>query len=413
MNQSLAATGATGPALAEAFHAFTAAAGQLEFSYQQLHGEVIRLRQELEERNAALTSSLAENEKMRLALGRILETLPCGVVVVEPDHQVSFVNPETRRLLGNAADNVTLNEAAQMVLARLQHPEYAEQELCLNLSGKKRWLAVRSAPLYGPSVVIEPKPGAAEESGEDARSGQVLIIRDVTSQRDLEREREEARGLIALAEMSSVLAHEIRNPLGSMELLAGLLANSGNLSPEQEGFVEHLRAGVRSLSATLNNVLRVHTMGTAALSPLQLAPVLRDGIKFVEPLAEQVGVAFSLHEDLDDAEINGNAGELQQVLTNLALNAIRHMPEGGRVVVTATRQTKATCQVAAVEFTDTGCGIPAEYLENIFEAGFSTGQSAGLGLTVCRKIVQQHGGRIAVESQVGKGATFRMEFPIL
>ena len=228
----------------------------------------------------------------------------------------------------------------------------------------------------------------------------MLILRDATAQRDMDREREEARRLIALAEMSSVLAHEIRNPLGSLELLAGLLLNSSGLSSEQHKWIEHLQAGTRSLSATVNNVLRVHTIGTSVLVPLQLGPALREALTFVGPLAEQAGIALSLREELGSAEIMGNRAELQQVILNLALNAFRHTPGGGQVELAAVRGEKGGSCVAVVEFSDTGCGIAPENLPNIFETGFSTaGHSPGLGLAVCRKIVQQHGGTIDVGSR--------------
>src|ERR1044072_3007353 len=89
------------PALVDAFAAFTAAAGRLEGSYQQLQGEVIRLREELEQRNAALTASLAENQQMRSALSRIFEAMPSGVIVLNAGGEVTFKNPEALRLLGD------------------------------------------------------------------------------------------------------------------------------------------------------------------------------------------------------------------------------------------------------------------------------------------------------------------------
>ena len=406
MDRSIHSARVSEPSLADAFSVFTAAAGRLEFSYQQLQSEVVRLRQELEERNAALTSSLAENEKMRLALGRILEALPCGVVVLEPGGEVSFVNPETYRLLGGKSDTARLDQGIRTILARIRRSELAEQEFCLKVDDQKRWLVARCA-----------RRDELSEAGEsqERQDGQtVLIIRDITAQREMEREREEARRLLALAEMSSVLAHEIRNPLASMELFAGLLAESADSRDEERQWVEHLQVGIRSLSATVNNVLRVHTMGASAMVPLRLSDALHQGARFMAPLAEQAAIGLSLHDELDNCDIAGNAGELQQVVINLALNALRHTDAGGRLTITARRQSRAAGEVAIVEFADTGCGIKAEHLTNIFEAGFSSaGQSPGLGLAVCRKIVQQHGGSIAVESAVGKGATFRMEFPIL
>jgi len=89
-------------ALAEAFDAFMATAGRMEASYSQLQGEVARLRRELEERNAALTSSLAENKNIRAALKRILDALPCGVAVIDENAGVVLITPEAGRLLGIA-----------------------------------------------------------------------------------------------------------------------------------------------------------------------------------------------------------------------------------------------------------------------------------------------------------------------
>jgi len=394
------------PALADAFAAFTAAAGRLEFSYQQLQAEVARLREELEDRNAALTSSLAENEKMRLALGRILEALPCGVVVLEAGGAISFVNPETERLLGGAPESAKLNEALRAILARIEPSEPGEQELCLNRAGSKRWLVARWARRQDDTSAAGP--------ADDKKGQTVLIIRDVTAQREMEREREEARRLLALAEMSSVLAHEIRNPLASMELFAGLLKESTDPQAEERSWAEHLQVGIRCLSATVNNVLHVHTIGVPALVPLRLSDVLGEGVCFTAPIAGKSSIRISLQDHLEACQIAGNAGELRQVIINLALNAFRHTAAGGNVTITARQQARAAGQVAIVEFSDTGCGIEPEHLPHIFEAGFSSaGQRPGLGLAVCRKIIQQHGGNIAVESTVARGTTFRMEFPIL
>ena len=188
-----------------------------------------------------------------------------------------------------------LGDELPALLPRVGRKPNDEQEFCLGPETKKRWIVVRTA----------------EASPRDKHQ-LVLIVRDVTAQREMDREREEARRLLALAEMSTVLAHEIRNPLGSMELLAGLLAQSGELGAEQRQWVEHLQAGVRSLSATVNNVLRVHTLGVPAMAPLQLVPVLRSAVRFVAPLAEQSEIKVGTDLELGNAEINGNPGELSK-----------------------------------------------------------------------------------------------------
>jgi len=210
------------------------------------------------------------------------------------------------------------------------------------------------------------------------------------------------------------LAHEIRNPLGSLELLTGLLASDSALSDDSRQWVQSLRAGVRSLSVTVNNVLQYYSLGSASLAPLRLAEALKSGVEFVRPLAQQSGVKLLLNLTLGDAEIAGDAGALQQVLLNLACNALRHTPSDGKIVVSGRLENHDHARVAVVEFADNGSGIRPEDQKRIFEAGFTTSrQSPGLGLTICQRIVEQHHGSITVLSEPGQGTTFRMEFPVL
>jgi two-component system sensor histidine kinase FlrB len=252
-----------------------------------------------------------------------------------------------------------------------------------------------------------------ETSGVDS-SCLVLIISDVTAHRNAEQERERSRNFIALAEMATVLAHEIRNPLGALELLTGCLAGDPELGEESKRCVQHLRAGVRSLSATVNNVLCFHNPGAQQMWPLDLASVLKGSIEFVRPLAQQKGVELTLREALEGAEITGDSNGLRQMILNLACNAIRHTQPGGAITITAALSATVSGQTAVVEFADTGSGVRPKDLAHIFKAGFSTtGQTPGLGLTVCQRIMEQHKGTINVRSQWGRGTTFCLQFPVL
>jgi len=394
--------------LADAFSSFIAAADRLERSHSQLHTEVVQLRTQLEERNRALASSLAENERMRLALRQILDALPCGVAVLESGNEkFALLNPEARRLLEIPTDRVPtwtdLPPAIRTMLdsGRCQGWKQGdEQDFCFDADNKKRWVTVRYSNL-----------GA----GKDSADGKVILTcRDTTTFKETEQEREKGRNMVALAEMSTVLAHEIRNPLGSLELLTGLLASDSGLSEESKESVQHLQAGVRSLSAVVNNVLRLHSLGTLNLQPTKVTNALRSAANFVQPLARQCGVTLSLQVTLEGTEIAADGGALQQVILNLVCNALRHTPTGGNITISGKRVTKEDTQLAVVELTDTGSGIAENDLPHIFEPGFTTSrQSPGLGLTVCQRIVEQHQGTISVRSTVGVGTTFHMEFPVL
>jgi signal transduction histidine kinase len=396
--------------LADAFTAFIGAANRLEDSHRHLHHEVAELRRQLEDRNRALASSVAENERMRITLRQILDTLPCGVAVLDTQREeVVLLNPEARRLLAIAEQAGWSNlpdclHAALNAVGRNSQDHGYEQEVAIEKDARKLWLAIRYSRMAA---------STGEMRSADS-SCVVLIISDVTAHKTAEQEREKSRNVVALAEMATVLAHEIRNPLGSMELLTGCLAGDPGLGDESKRCVQHLRAGVRSLSATVNNVLCFHNPGMQQMYPLDLGSALRVSVEFIRPLAQQRGVNLSLRETLHDAEIAGDCNGLRQLILNLACNALRHTQPGGEITISATVEARESGPTAVVKFDDTGSGIRPEDLPHIFQVGFTTtGQTPGLGLTVCQRIVNQHQGKITVHSELAKGTTFHIEFPVL
>ena len=403
--------------LARAFASFTEAAGSLERTYGQLQGQVAHLRQELEVTNRDLATSLEENHRIRERLRRILEGLPCGVLVIEAGDRISTLNPEAARLLGGSFESA---DALPAVLsAALDRARQTGEEPELPLAGfeqsaldldqfssnqpssnqiKSVWVAIRHAWL--------------EQS--QARATSVFILRDVSEAKKLEHDREHLRKQQALVEMSALLAHEIRNPLGSLELFAGLLAEA-NLEGESRRWIEHVQAGLRTLSATVNNVLHLHNTPQPELATTDAGQLLDWAYDFLLPLAKQARVEMQIINGLNGVTIHADRHSLEQVLLNLALNAFRFMPDGGwlsiRGIDCASREDMESGGVEIV-VRDTGPGIAPDDLPRIFEAGFSTRPgSSGLGLAVCRRILEQHGGSILVESRPGHGATFRLRLP--
>jgi two-component system sensor histidine kinase FlrB len=392
--------------LLRAFSSFAEAAGSLERSYSLLRCEVVRLQRELEQSNTGLACSLEENRHMRQYLDRIVESLPCGVLVVASGGEISRVNPEGRRLLGipQVMKDGSDSPAAVRSIAGLRtglhelldraRTEAGEQERRIDDErGHHRWLAVRHAAV---------PDGASPAS--------VFILRDVSERRQLEEAQAKLRREQALAEISSVLAHEIRNPLGSLELFAGLLAEA-ELSGECREWVEHVQAGLRTLAATVNNVLHFHSLPEPERTPVNLGELLDWARGFFAPLARRARVEISLHNHLAGIFLAADRHRLEQVLSNLVLNALRAMPGGGWIALAGGIDRKA--QKVSIRVADTGPGISPDDVRNIFEPGFSTRPgSPGLGLAVCRKIVEQHGGEIMASSRPGAGAAFTMTFPL-
>jgi signal transduction histidine kinase len=415
--------------LLRAFRSFAEAAGSLERSYGLLRVEVERLRRELEETNADLAASLEENRSIRARLDRILEGLPCGVLVLSCQGEVTRANPEALRLLDmkSAPEHPSvlpagLRELLETVRRRTPNRSGTsknydlncdlnsddlnendlnrndidhEEELSISLpSGQLRWLAVRQAPIL-----------------EGAGRSSIFILRDISERKQLETDQARLRREQALAEMSSLLAHEMRNPLASLELFAGLLLES-DLDGERRQWVEQVQAGLRILAATVNNVLHFHSLPEPERAPLDLGQLLDWARDFFAPLARQSSITLSSQNQLRGIFLEADRYRLEQVLLNLVLNAVRALPGGGWIEIGGHKT--ADGQSVALHVADTGPGIAAEHRAQIFEPGFSTRSgSPGLGLAVCRKIVQQHGGSIRAESRPGRGATFTVLLPFI
>lgn len=391
--------------LARAFESFKHAADSLEKSYGHLQAEVLRLRFELERTNRDLASSLAENARMRRYLARVIEALPCGVLVVNQNGEICMSNPEARRLV-SAPQTDTLDRSSPAAPAIRRSLED------LRSGAGSRELEWEVEGHQGSRTIGFACAVLGEEQGQGPSSESVFLLRDVTEEKREAAARELARRKESLAEMATLLAHEIRNPLGSLELFASLLADAAAAQPDLRRWTDHIQAGLRSLSATVNNVLQFHSQPAPQLAAVNLGRLLRESVEFLRPLAQQAGMRIDLENSLGELEISADAHRLQQVFFNLALNAFHAMSLGGILALRLRWQDHEKFDRVRIEFADSGEGIESGHLSKIFEPGFTTQVgNPGLGLAVCRAVVEQHGGSIDCSSQPGQGATFSICLP--
>ena len=391
--------------LAQAFESFTHVAGSLEHSYTMLQGELARLRRELEVRNRDLARSLAENQRMQAYLASLLEDLPCAVVSVDTDFHLSFANPQASTLVvtkpgESLASGASIPESLRAILKEVvSEPAGAERIWAFQAQEGQKFVAVTCAT----------RPRGCTPGGE-----WIFILRDVTEQKRLEEEREVSRRMRALAEMTALLAHEIRNPLGSLELFAGLIKEATRDQADVSQWVVHLQAGLRALAATVNNVLHFYSLPPSQLAPLDLVRLLAKTIEFLQPLALQRGMGIEFAPACKEVFIAGDAYRLQQVFFNLAINAFRAMSAGKRLRISALIEERSGSRAAKIEFQDEGVGIAPAHIKKLFDPGFTTVKSSpGLGLAVCQRVTAQHKGTIDVHSKLGEGTTFSLYFPVL
>lgn len=393
-----------------AFRSFAEAAESLERSYGMLRAEVERLHGELGESRAGLARSLQDNCEMRHHLDRILEGLPCGVLVESTEGAIERLNPEGKRLLGLIGCSLETWSNASFFpadvfpggLRRLlerARSEGGEQEECFVAGdGGECWLAARYA--------------AVPQTASASSPASIFILRDMSEAKRLVRDRERLRREQALAEMSAILAHEIRNPLGSLELFAGLLAGAG-LPAECRQWVEHVQAGLRTLGATVNNVLHFHSLPSPDRVPTDMGRLLEWAGGFLVPMARRSRVELRLRNQLSGVWYAADRHRLEQVLLNLVLNAMRAMPGGGWVEIYGATTGHHADGGVVIRISDSGSGIREEEADRLFDPGFSThAGSPGLGLAVCRKIVEQHGGTLGAANRAGAGACFTLTLPL-
>jgi two-component system NtrC family sensor kinase len=220
--------------------------------------------------------------------------------------------------------------------------------------------------------------------------------------------------LASLGTLTAGLAHEIRNPLVAIKTLTQLLPERLDDEEFRTQFLQIASGEVDRISSLVNELLDFARPSDPKLELEDINTVLDGMILLVstETKKKQINIIKYYTSDLPPAQIDRE--QIKQVFLNILLNAIEATSENGKIMV----KTKSFMKPGGepyiqVEFTDTGCGIPGEYLEDIFNPFFTTKSSgSGLGLSISNQIIQDHRGYIDVESQVGKGASFFINLPL-
>jgi signal transduction histidine kinase len=237
--------------------------------------------------------------------------------------------------------------------------------------------------------------------------GALVVFADLAERRRSEETRERENTFAALGEMSITIAHEIRNPLGAVELFASLLHEELRDDPRREELTGSIIHGVHTLNAIVSNLLFFARPMTPLFQSLDLHQVLEEALGFAVHAVRQKEIALIKAFAGGDLPIQGDREQLKQVFLNLFLNAVQAMGPGGRLVV----QTRRRGGAAEVSLSDTGPGIPADVLPRIFDPFFTTKpKGTGLGLAIAQRILDQHKAGIRVVTRMGKGTTFILSF---
>jgi two-component system NtrC family sensor kinase len=269
---------------------------------------------------------------------------------------------------------------------------------------EKMWIEIiqRMEEMYAELVArhneIEKKNKELEAAYEELRKIQNQLI--------------QSEKMRSLGRMAAGVAHEINNPLGGILIYGHLLLEDTDDSDPRQTNIMKIVTEAEKCRNIVKDLLGFARPAVADGEPVNLKVVLENTISLLDGQAifHNIDIEFESEEVIPG--IKGDASQLQQAFTNVILNAVQAMERKGKLTIKLHRQNG---NQIIVSISDTGHGISPEHMKKIFEPFFTTkqaGQGTGLGLAITYSIVENHGGKIEVKSEVGKGSTFRIIFPV-
>ena len=379
--------------LRAAFRSFDEAAKTLQVSYDALTDRVNQMDLELARSNDALRQQLAENEAMRAHVDGILESLSTGVLVVTEADVISRSNRAAAQLFHEASEALSGRSATELL---------ASVGLCISERPQR----------IGQAMVSITQ--TALRTGSPCVSGRLILIQDVTRLCQLEEQLQRKDRLAAMGELIGRIAHEIRNPLGSVELFASLLRRDLSEQLSAKRYTEQISQAVQSLDRLLANLLTYTKPARLDRGWHLVEPLIRDSLELAAHAINKAPMDIRVHLDPSIRSIWCHEGQLKQVLLNLIVNAAQAMSNGGILTISLDTVSPDALGVPAIRFTivDTGEGIDPVHRSRIFDPFFTTkDEGTGLGLAIVYSIIEAHQGRIDVESVRGKGTSCVLVLP--
>jgi PAS domain S-box-containing protein len=385
------------------------------FTDQKGHERASMIIRDITERKRAEEALRQSEEKYRL----LVENQTDLIVKVDQEGRFQFVSPSYCRLFGKTEAELlgetfmplvheADREPTAKAMEKLYEPPYTTylEQRAMTVNGW-RWL------------------GWADTALRDAADNITSIIgvgRDITEQKQVELQLQQQERLAAVGQLAAGIAHDFNNILAAITLYTSLMKGENDLSEQNQKRLKVINKQAWHASHLVQQILDFSRQAVLERCHLDLLPLLKEQVKLLRrTLPENIAVALKV-EEAERYVVNADPTRLQQMLTNLALNARDAMPDGGELRLDLRKSTseqanlpdKPSAEWICLSVTDTGTGILPEALSHIFEPFFTTkepGKGSGLGLAQVHGIVGQHGGHISVETKVGEGTSFKMYLP--
>ncbi len=386
---------------------------------------------ELEEANRALLRDITARKKVEeelqwktAFLEAQVDSSMDGIVVVDSQGRKILQNQRLNdlwKIPPDIAQDKDDDRQAQFVASRTKHPEKFIAQV-KQLYSQPDKVSRDEIELVDGTVLDRYSSPVRDKHGR--YYGRIWAFRDMTEQRGLESQFRQSQKMEAFGQLAGGVAHDFNNILSVIELQASMLKAGGNLSLEQLEIAGEIGKAVDRAANLTRQLLLFSRKQTMQPRDLNLKELVENMTRMLQrTLGEQIELQFKFSDET--LAVRADAGMIDQILLNLAVNARDAMPKGGQIRIETSAiefdETTAPQTVGArpgsfvcLSVTDTGTGIPPEILPRIFEPFFTTkevGKGTGLGLATVFGIVEQHKGWINVDSEVGRGTTFRVFLP--
>jgi signal transduction histidine kinase len=220
-----------------------------------------------------------------------------------------------------------------------------------------------------------------------------------------------ANRMVTIGQLAAGVAHELNEPLGNILGFAQLAISSPNLNDQTRRDIEKIEKASLYAREIIRKLMFFSRQTPSRKIDVSLQAVVEDALSLLESRCDTAGIELVRNLAPELPLIHGDPAQLQQVLVNLAVNAIQSMPNGGTLTITTRQEQDTQCLVVE----DSGSGIAPDDIKNLFLPFFTTkevGEGTGLGLSVVHGIVSSHGGSVHVESQLGSGTRFEVRLPV-
>ena len=360
---------------------------------------------------ARLEEKISEFERLKEFNENIVESINVGILALDLDDRIESWNAQMEAMYA-----LSRGEAIGQPVASVFPAEFIEAlDSFRNESGVhhlyKFPLTTRAGEQRTANIAIAPLL-----SRDFIAVGRIVLVDDITERVSLETQLAQADKLSSIGLLAAGVAHEINTPLAVISSYSQMLSKQMRGDPRLGPVLEKITQQSFRASEIANGLLNFSRTSTTEFRETNLNQVIRDTLSLLEHQFKTAQIVVDV--DLVDhlPAIHGNPGKLQQVFLNLLLNAKEAMPGGGRLRVATLVNGHVEALVA-----DSGAGIAPEHLKRIYDPFFTTKtmprpgerRGTGLGLSVTYGIIQEHAGKIHVESAVGSGTTFHLEFPLL